>query len=195
MATKKQRVYREPVVFGYEEVRNLILSIGDRQDRFVLAVAYANGARVGELLGLKAGAVQVDTEWCLVTTPVLKKRGYVPKRNPPISKAGEPWLYGIIASFVQGRDRDDVVIPYSKRTIQYRFEKYGGCISHSFRHTRAFHCLTELGMNMEDLLVFFGLSPRGLGHWLTVYGHMSVDNLKLKLNKKFPGIKKAEVEK
>lgn len=166
-------------MFTYPEVKDLILSIGDRLDRFILAVAYGNGCRVGELKGLRVKDIEKDNDFVYITTPVLKKRGLVvPKRAPPISRVGEPWLSGIVLDFIKGRDPNEVLIPYSKRTLQYRFQEYADCTSHSFRHTRAMHMLRQFKMSMEEIKLFFRLSPSGLVAWIDTYGHLDVEDLK-----------------
>lgn len=167
------------MVFSYSEIKELILSIGDDLDRFILAVAYANGTRVGELKGLRVKDIEIDADFVYITTPVLKKRGLVvPKRAPPISRVGEPWLSGTIMDFIKGKEPSLVLIPYSKRTLQNRFQEYADCTSHSFRHTRAMHMIRHFKMSMEKVKLFFRLSPSGLVAWIDTYGHLDTEDLK-----------------
>lgn len=172
-------IKRPPKVFDYEEIKNLILCIPDATDRFILAIAYANGTRVGELKGLQAKDIVWDNDFVYITTPVLKKRGLVvPKRNPPISRFGEEWLANLIISYVEHLKPDTNLVPFCKRTLQYRFQQYADCTAHSFRHTRAMHMLRYFKMSMEKIRLFFRLSPTGLVSWIARYGHLDTEDLK-----------------
>lgn len=179
---------RAPVAFAYDEVKNMILSIGDKTDRFVLAVCYANGCRVSEVLGVRAEDIELTDEFVYIETPVLKKRKLttgkgIMKRAPPISRKGEAWLTELILDYAAGKRGS--LVPYSKRTIQRRFDQYCDCTSHSFRHTRASHCLKHLGYSMEQVSMYFRLSPRGLTDWILRYGHLSMSDLEKTQREKF----------
>ena len=177
-------VKRKPIAFAYGEIRRGLEKISNKEDQFMLAVSYANGTRVSEVVGIRASDVEVSKEFVFVITPVFKKRtGIVPHRSPPISRVGEKWLTDILVSYSKGKRGK--LISYSKRTAQRRFDEYFGCTSHSFRHTRAAHCLRILGMSMMKIQVYFGLSPKGLTDWITRYGHLDREDLEEHLRKRF----------
>lgn len=161
---------RPPIVFSYEEIKRLILAIDDKQDQFLFATSYANGTRIHEIIGIKAGDISWTDEFVYITTPVLKKRGNIPLRAPPIIRTKEAWLANIIIDFVQ--EKTGKLIHLSVRTAQRRFDKYFNCTSHSFRHTRATHCFTVLKMSSRMVAEYFRLSPRGMGQWVMTYGHL-----------------------
>lgn len=150
----------------------------------MLAVSYANGTRVSEVVGIVSGNVNWNDEFVYITTPVLKKRYYVtPSRAPPISRKGEPWLADIIIGYVEGKEGK--LISYGKRTAQRRFDKYFDCTAHSFRHTRATHCILNLNMGMRLIADYFKLSPKGLSDWVMRYGHLDREDQEEHLRKRF----------
>lgn len=174
---------RKPLSFEYDDIMNHILSIGDKADRFLFAVSYANGTRISEALGVRAEDIRVDKGFLFIETTVLKKRRPGIVRAPPIWIAGEPWLAEIILGYVAGRRGR--LIHYSKRTAQRRFDSCFDCTSHSFRHTRATHCFLVLGLSMEMVRLYFRLSPRGLTDWIVRYGHLDMEDLKGKIRGAF----------
>lgn len=175
---------RAPTTFTYKEIKNGILSVGNKEDRFLLSIAYGNGCRVGEITNITRGDVDWNDEFVYVTTPVLKKRYYVtPSRAPPISRKGEPWLADLIIGYVEGRHGR--LISYGKRTAQRRFNQYFDCTSHSFRHSRATHCILNLNMSMRLIAEYFKLSPKGLSDWIMRYGHLDREDQEDHLRKRF----------
>lgn len=173
---------RKPIAFSYEEIKNGLLSIPNKEDRFMLAVSYANGTRVSEVIGIKKGDIDVTDEFISIATPVKKKRGnVVPLRAPPISKKLEPWLADIIVDYV--KENNGALISYSKRTAQRRFEKYFHCTSHSFRHTRATHCFTKLRMSMRMVAEYFRIAPVTLNDWVMRYGHLDKQDIEQHLRR------------
>ena len=178
-------IKRKPVAFSYIEIKNHILSISDKTDRFMFACSYGNGTRISEVLGLRTADIEIGDEFIYIQTPVLKKRNWKGKmyRAPPISIKGEAWLAEIIIDYVS--NREGLLIPYSKRTAQYRFDEFFDCTSHSFRHSRAMHCFRVLGMSMEKVGLYFRLSPRGLTDWIMRYGHLDSTDLEQHLKLRF----------
>lgn len=174
---------RRPITFSYDEIRDHILSIGDKDVQFLFAVSYANGTRVSEVLGLRKGDVEITDEFVYVKTPVLKKRRGDVYRAPPIYIKGEPWLANIIINYVKGRE--GTLINYSKRTVQRRFDEYFDCTSHSFRHTRATHCFTVLGMSERLIAEYFRISPASLADWIMRYGHLIREDMQSHLKRNF----------
>lgn len=158
------------MAFGYHELKERLQAIPDMQDRFMLAVSYANGTRVSEALAVKAEDIDVTENFVYISTPVLKKRKGLIYRAPPISRQLEEWLAKIVVGYSAGKSGR--LIGYSKRTAQRRFDQYFGCTSHSFRHTRATHCFTVLKMSSRMVAEYFKLSPRGLTDWIMRYGHL-----------------------
>lgn len=194
---------REAMVFSYEEIKKGLLSIPDQQDQFMLAASYANGTRVGEVVGIKRSDVTWNEQFVYIETPVLKKRkkekGMV-KRAPPINRREivgdngsipEAWLANIIIGYCEGPEPAGCLVPrqektgrlidYGVRTAQRRFEKYFHCTSHSFRHTRATHCFQYLKFGERLIQEYFRLSPRGLGDWCSRYGHLNRHDLEVAL--------------
>ena len=162
---------RKPIVLSYNHIRDAICSICDKEDRFMLAVAYANGCRVGEIVQVVAEDIEIKGDFVYVATPVLKKRArFVPKRAPPIYRKLEGWLVDIVLGYAEGKQGR--LVSYGIRTAQRRFEKYFECTSHSFRHTRATHCFTLFGMSMREVAEFFMISEKALADWCMRYGHL-----------------------
>lgn len=175
---------RKPMAFSYEEIKNGLLSIGNAEDRFMLAVSYANGTRVSEVVGLKAVDIDITEEFIYITTPVKKKRYRTElHRAPPISRKGEKWLADLIIRYVEGKTGK--LISFGVRTAQRRFNSYFGCTSHSFRHTRAMHGLTVLKLSMPKIQAYFKLSPKGLTDWIIRYGHLDREDLEQHLRRRF----------
>lgn len=174
---------RKPTIFSYDEVKEkLLYGITVPEDLFMLAVSYANGTRVSEMVGIRRGDIEWNDRFLYVSTPVKKKRTDLDvRRAPPINRRyekeyprqAEPegWLADIIISYAVVWDRP-LLIPYGVRTAQRRFEKYFGCTSHSFRHTRVTHCFTRLGMDMRQVTEYFRIEPRTIPDWVVRYGHL-----------------------
>lgn len=179
---------QKPIAFSYEGIKRRILAVGNKMDRFMFAVSYANGTRVSEILNLCANDIDIDEEFIYIQTPVRKKRRNDVYRAPPISRKGEPWLAYIISNYVkdyEGELSEYVLITYSKRTAQRRFEEFFDCTSHSFRHTRVTHCFTVLGMSERLIAEYFRISPSSLGDWIMRYGHLNRKDLKAHLKQNF----------
>lgn len=174
---------RKPIAFSYDEIRNHLLSIGDKDMQFLFAVSYANGTRVSEVIGLRASDVEITDEFVYVKTPVLKKRRNDVFRAPPIYIKGEPWLANIIINYVANREGE--LISYSKRSIQRKFNEYFDCTSHSFRHTRATHCFTVLGMSERLIADYFRISPASLADWIMRYGHLIREDMQSHLKRNY----------
>lgn len=181
---------REAVAFSYEEIKEGLLAINDDLDQFMLSASYANGTRVGEIIGISTGDIEATDEFVYLSTPVLKKRKPVlMHRAPPINRRykrtsprqpePEGWLADIVLGYTVGREGK--LIGYSVRTAQRRFEKYFRCTSHSFRHTRATHCFTKLGMSMRMVADYFKIAPRTLSDWVMRYGHLDRQDLEAHL--------------
>jgi len=177
-------IKRKPVLFTYKAVKEGILSISNPMDRFLFAVSYANGTRVSEALSIKASGIEANKEFVYITTPVLKKRfRQLTYRAPPISRSGEEWLADLLLGYIKGRTGN--LITFSKRTAQRRFNQYFECTSHSFRHTRATHCITVLGMSMRMIAEYFKISPMALSDWVMRYGYLDRRDLETHLGKRF----------
>jgi integrase len=82
---------------------------------------------------------------------------------------------------VPRQEKQGRLIDYGIRTAQRRFEKYFGCTSHSFRHTRATHCFRHLGFSERFIQEYFKISPTTLVEWCERYGHVNTKDLEEKL--------------
>jgi len=177
---------RKPVLFTYNGIKLGIEAVVVPEDQFLFAASYANGTRISEIINIRKGNIRVEPDFVHINTPVLKKRDSKWMRGPPINRrswendariAGEAWLANIILGYIENKGDEDRLIPYSIRTAQRRFDKYFNCTSHSFRHTRATHCFTELKMNMRQVAEWFRLSYKTLNDWAMRYGHLNVGDL------------------
>ena len=187
---------RQATILDYELVKETILNMPDKTDQFMLAVSYANGTRVSEVIPITTSDIDFTDKFVYVYTKVLKKRKQKNVlRGPPISRTKEKWLADIILSYLapkkaeweQARNKalstnspvppPLKLIDYGVRTAQRRFDKYFRCTAHSIRHTRATHCLNIFGMSMRMVLEFFKISPRGSGEWIMRYGHLDTKEI------------------
>jgi len=170
------RPKRAAKAFEYDEIKHLILSISDARDQFLFAVMYANGARVGEVINVKAEDIDWNRDFVYVNLPVFKKRmEQPPKRSLPIYRDREEWLANIIIKYSFGKQGK--LYPYSKRTAQKRIDSWMGCTSHSLRHSRVTHCLKRLKMGLPMVAAYFKISPRGLTDWIMRYGHYDTGDI------------------
>lgn len=187
---------RPAKVLQYQDIKETIENVPDNTDQFLFAISYANGTRVSEAMGVTAEDITWNNDFVYVRTKVLKKRTKKELwRNPPISRTKEKWLANIIlshampvkAKWEQNKNEEIVLgnpvpaapklIRYCVRTAQRRFDHYFKCTSHSFRHTRATHCIVLFGMNMHMVVDFFRVSPRASMEWAMRYGHLETKDI------------------
>lgn len=174
--------YHKAELFTYEHMNDLLSGIPDERERLFFMSFYANGLRVEEACRLVLADYNFDNEFLKIQSDVLKKKDdSIPKRNSPLSRSCEPWLTEeIIRLWIQfngSPESKNKVWTMSKRTAQYRANKYFGTISHAMRHNRATHLMTKFNYSLLDLQQFFGLSPASMDDWRAIYGHLEKSHL------------------
>jgi integrase len=164
------RPKRPAKAFEYQEIKDLLLSIPNVEDKFLIALMYANGARVGEAINVRGKDIDWNKDFVYINLPVFKKRKEIPpKRNIPISREKESWLADLIINYAVGKKGK--LYRFTKRTAQKRVDKWLNCTSHSLRHSRVTHCLKKLKMGLPMVAKYFNISPRGFSDWIMRYGH------------------------
>lgn len=174
---------REPTIFLYSTIKDLLLGIEEPRERLVFLCAYANGLRIKEACMLQFSDIQWDDDFLMIRSRVLKKRdGTQPIRNSPISRKAETWLTEPIIELANrlrsGPEDLTTIWPFSKRTAQTRADKYFGATAHSLRHNRTSHLMTEFNYQLRDLQEFFRLEPASVAEWQGRYGHLEKSYLR-----------------
>jgi len=164
-------------MMSYEEMKYFIPSIEDYWTRMLIAVQYATGCRIGELLyykhchckahegkityGLRYERITEHEKYWKLVFPVFKKRKLI--NEPRYLSKSETWLMNQIDELFKKQDSGyvfEMSISTAKKMIrkvtsQVGFDEGSNVLnkrfsSHNLRATRISHLLNEFGYNLIE---------------------------------------------
>jgi integrase len=137
----KISVIRDKIVDEYEIVKILKACRNDRKLLFAVAIAWETGARISELIQLRAKDFSEEGNYWVVSIPTLKQRtlihGRAPKRNLFIKRDNiyERVIKPIL--LLQKDSEKPIVLPNSKNTLENKIKRrYPDVYFHWLRHSR-----------------------------------------------------------
>lgn len=149
---------KHPENYPYQVIKERIEGISIEGTRACIAMLYATGCRVSELLKIEAENVRKETdrqgrEIVRVYAPVLKKRE-PDDRFIAISLKDEGWLAEIVFNYAFGKHGQ--LFQKSRATIWRWCKEFDNEINpHGWRKIRASHLVTVFGYNGHQLKAFF----------------------------------------
>lgn len=137
----KISVIRDNIVDEYELVK-ILKTLKDNKLEFAVALAWLTGARIGELLQLRAKDFSEENNAWIVSVPTEKQRtkvhGQEPKRKLKIKKDG--FYDKIIKPFLdkQQDPSKPLLIPNDRFSLAHKLKRrYPDVYFHWLRHSRA----------------------------------------------------------
>lgn len=135
-------VIRDHIVDEYEIVRILKVVKDDAKLLFAVAIAWETGARISELIQLRAKDFSEENDLWVVSIPTLKQRvklhGQAPKR---LLKIRKDQIYEKIISPMLKNQKDidkPIVLPNTRFSLAEKLKRrYPDVYFHWFRHSRA----------------------------------------------------------
>lgn len=175
--------YRKPPKWPYPFTRQQILGIQDQHKQALIAIAYANGMRLNEVLAIKFNDFSFTDEYLYINQIVLKKAKASPDekktRAPPTSVKNELWLCDLIKNYIKQNSKppqetdDRRLFTFNQRTAQRIVNDLLGIKFHSLRHLRVRHLRQYLNYDLPLIQQFFNLSNRGLVKWINTYADIN----------------------
>jgi integrase len=131
---------RDTIVDEYEIIKILSACKDDKKLLFAVAVAWKTGARIGEIVQLRAKDFSEQGDQWFISIPTLKQRtlihGQLPKRLLPINKDA---IYEKIIKpelLRQTNTERPIVFPDSQQSLRNRLKaRYPDVYFHWFRHS------------------------------------------------------------
>ena len=181
-----------PDVLTEEEVLKMIGSVSSPRDKAIIAVLYDSGVRVGELLSMKIGDIDLNSEPAHIIVD-----GKTGMRRIPVYFCA-PYLVSYMQTLINKKQQDHLWIALgSWSNINYKIKESGvrkvlkdaakkagiekRMYPHLFRHSRATNYANKL--TEQQLKVFFGWT--GDSKMVSTYVHLSgrdIDDAVLQAN-------------
>jgi integrase len=154
---------KHPEKYPYNKIKSLIQNASTKEARLIGALAYATGSRVSELNKITASDIQTKDGYLEIICPVLKKRKKdkngnwvrVEASRIAIVNLKETWLVDNIKQLANGKEPDEILIPFYRMKIWRILNSSFGINPHGFRKIRATN-LAQLGYTGHQLKNFFG---------------------------------------
>jgi site-specific recombinase XerD len=166
-----------PRVMSREQVEKTLSTVRNEKHRLLLELCYGCGLRVGELVNIRIGDIDIDREQLRVIRGKGAKQRML--RIPPSAilsiRRASAWRASDTFLFVG----QDGVSAYSRRSAEKVFEKacseagfsqFGGTI-HTLRHSFATHLL-EMGVQLRVIQTLLGHSS---SKTTELYTHVSTN--------------------
>lgn len=160
---------KHPERYTYDQIKQIITSIPNDEDKYIACLAYATGARVSELLALTNESIYFDeikgSKYLGIICPVFKKRdrkvngvitSYIPDRKAWV-RVDEDWLVKPIMDKYNASSKNKL-IPYHRVTVYRKLMACTGFNPHFFRALRATHLRRNFNFDSYQLKKFFGWS-------------------------------------
>ena len=174
-----------------------VAEIPNPKHQFLVAIEYLTGGRVGELLKkIKTKNIEVKliegNEWLFVKNVRTEKNAMHPLRNIPIPIYKEKEFLHFITNYVQDKQPEEILLPFSKVTAWKVVSKFVSSFkkkskdniflnaNHYFRHVRTTHLVEKYNFSDQDLKQWHGWSNTVPA---SKYSHLSTQSLINKLSK------------
>lgn len=161
MNNTKPYMLRDPETISYEQIKETISNIPNKNVKALCCLLYASGSRISEALQIQRKNLFFQTingkDYLMIRAPILKKGKSVklPFRQAVVSME-EEWLVEPILSHAEPLLEDDFLFPVS-RSGAYRYvRKFVGFNPHGFRKLRATHLVVKYKFTDQQLVRFFG---------------------------------------
>jgi integrase/recombinase XerD len=148
----------DPLYYTEERLQNILTNLPKREQRIV-ALAYATGARVSELIQITKEDISIEEGYMNISCKVLKKRkkDEQNQRRLAIVRLDETWVITPINELLAESLPGKPLINYNRVTLYRWLKGKTGINPHGFRAIRATH-LAKKGFTAHQLKHFFGWS-------------------------------------
>ncbi len=149
----------DPTHYSLNKIKTIITELPPREQQIV-ALAYATGSRVSELIQITPEDITQDNNYMYISCRVLKKRKYTDKNKKRIAliRLDETYLIIPIKQLVKETHANKPLINLHRTTVFRLLKTSTGINPHSFRAIRATHLSTVHKFTAHQLKAFFGWS-------------------------------------
>ena len=149
---------QDPTDYPEQRLKQILLTL-TQPTKSIVALAYASGARVSELIKIKPEDISINEGYMEIRCIVLKKRDAKEKNLKRIAlvRLDEDWVVEPIKELLASTTPESSLVAWNRFKVYHEIKKATGLNPHMFRAIRATH-LAQKGFTAHQLKQFFGWS-------------------------------------